>query len=94
MAWISNDAVSMDIKVHLNWYSLGHQFAELGSPEQAQFINGVIDNANRWDSSAAKLVQMDEILTGVFDSNLNELIYLVENFLDRVKEKNNEIQNT
>jgi hypothetical protein len=38
---VNNDAIGGDIIIELNWYRLGHQFADLSDMEQANFFIGM-----------------------------------------------------
>lgn len=85
---IDNDAVSLSVQVDINWYVLGHQFAELNDQDQYQFLVGVLDNIMRWEGPVASLTQMDAIVDQFNAHNpalKPELARLLDDLSDRMK---------
>ena len=84
---VDNEAVSLKVEVDLSWYRLGHQFADLNSEDQYQFLVGMLDSIKHWEAPIANLSQL-QYVSDEFDRHnptlKPELAQWLEDFRSRL----------
>lgn len=80
---VSNDAISGNIDIEINWYSLGHQFTELKNDEQAQFLTGIADSMMEWEN--VQIMMQSEYIS----EDLNKIYHkkILKKFLGYLEER-------